>query len=134
MLEIIVIDVPAAQYGFQVAFLTGGHIHIHIGVQGDDQVAMGTVVGDFPDGVHVSVGQLVHPEILLVVTLGDLNVERFAYRSVVEPGAGDDALAAERTAAYQFGQVGTGVEPVVKFPQHGVGFGVSGDGGFEQAL
>ena len=134
VLEIVVVDVPAAQYGFQITLLAGGHVHVHVGVQGDDQVTVGTVVGDFPDGIHIPVGQLVHPEILLVVTLGDLNVEGLAYRSVVEAGAGDDTLTTECPAAHQFGQVGAGVEPVVEFAQHGISLGVPGDGGFEQPL
>ena len=112
VLPLVVIKLPGALDRVEVTGIARGAIEVEVGFQVGEQIAMRAIVRVLPDGAVFTSGQLVHPIVLLEISLNDLDVGGLAHRREVHARVGDHALAALDGEAQQLRQVGTLVKPI----------------------
>ena len=78
MLPVVVVEIPCALHGIEIALVAGGAVDVEIGFEVGDEVVVRAVVGVLPDDVLVVRGEALEPIVFLIVALNDLDVFRLA--------------------------------------------------------
>ena len=135
VLPLVVNEGPRAEHRVEILPVAGGAVVVQVSLEAGDQVAVRRRQGVLPDRIFLPSGQGVHPPVLHVVLLGNLEVLWLADRREVGPRAGDVPLVGVATAIDQAREHRVPVvEPVSVAAEQAVGFRVAGDGRLDQPV
>ena len=134
VLPVVVKEVPEALDRLQVLLASRGTVHVHVRLNGRDQIVVRTVVGVLPYRVRIALREPFHPVILLEIALHGADVLGAAHRREIGAREGDGTLYALSRTAEHLGQEGRGLEPVIESAQHAESLGVTCISGLYQAM